>query len=317
LGRTLRRMRGNSSLHDANAFKSELSRPGGKVLAVRKELASEVSEADGKLSFTLSTDSVDRSSDVIKQDGWKLDNYRRNPVVLWAHDQGAPPVGKAELVLVENGALRAKDVEFTGRDLYPFGAMVGDMYRKGFLSAVSVGFQPLKFNFNAERGMMAMDFEEQELLEFSAVPVPANPDALMGAKAAGIDLAPLIEWAEKTLDAGEGRASLLIPREYVEKLWATAKPPRAVSVGKAEHDEDDCDEDEKLLSALSALTAALSEQTQALKENSLELRAMRAEVTPKAAPPAPTRKLSGEDIAKRVQEVVSQRISALTGRITE
>ena len=47
-----------------------------------------------------------------------------------------------------------------------------------------------------------MDFLEQELYEFSIVPVPSNPDAMREAK--GVDLAPLVGWAEETLDTVRG-----------------------------------------------------------------------------------------------------------------
>jgi len=33
--------------------------------------------------------------DTIKQDGWKLDNFRNNPVILWGHDKYCLPIGKA------------------------------------------------------------------------------------------------------------------------------------------------------------------------------------------------------------------------------
>ena len=48
-----------------------------------------------------------------------------------------------------------------------------------------------------------MDFQQQELLEFSIVPVPANADCLIEARSAGIDVEPLREWAAKTLEQFE------------------------------------------------------------------------------------------------------------------
>jgi phage head maturation protease len=57
--------------------------------------------------------------------------------------------------------------------------------RGGFLAATSVGFRPLKWEYTTdkERGaddwFPGIDFEEQELVEFSIVTVPANPEALM------------------------------------------------------------------------------------------------------------------------------------------
>ena len=43
-------------------------------------------------------------------------------------------------------------------------------------------------------------FLKQELLEFSAVPVPANAEALIQARSKGIDTLPFKAWAEEILD---------------------------------------------------------------------------------------------------------------------
>ena len=72
------------------------------------------------------------------------------------------------------------------------------MMRAGFLSGVSVGFQPKRMAYNEER--RGVDFLEQELLEFSVVPVPANAVCLVEARAAGVDVEPLRAWAAKILD---------------------------------------------------------------------------------------------------------------------
>jgi hypothetical protein len=87
---------------------------------------------------------------------------------------------------------------------------------RGFLSATSVGFMPTKYAFvdDPER-RWGIDFLEQELLEFSCVPVPANPEALIDAKAAGIDTAAVREWAEKIL-ATDGLA--VIARKKLEAI---------------------------------------------------------------------------------------------------
>jgi len=45
--------------------------------------------------IVISTDAVDRDGDIIEVDGWEIDNYLANPVVLWAHDYRGVPVGRA------------------------------------------------------------------------------------------------------------------------------------------------------------------------------------------------------------------------------
>lgn len=256
-------------LRGVEAFKGHQKQPStelqsGEVFAVRKEATGVEAGEGGKLSFILSTATPDRSGDVVAQSGWYLENYRKNPVVLWAHDQGSVPVAKAPNIVIEDGKLKAKDVVFAD---YEFAQLVKRLYEGGFMSAVSVGFLPRKWNWNEERGGMAMDFLEQELLEFSCVPVPANPEALVGAKSAGIDVAPVLQWAEKLLDS-EG-SSLLVPREYAEAVHKHAKPARLVSIPKASEaatraaDEADDFEEDKLCEALAALTAAVKASTDA------------------------------------------------------
>ncbi|WP_188263273.1 HK97 family phage prohead protease, partial [Azospirillum tabaci] len=119
--------------------------------------------------------------------------------------------------------------QFATKDENPFADMVYRLVIGGYLNATSVGFRPLKWSWNEERGSWAIDYTEQELLEYSVVPVPANPDALIEARGKGIDMAPLIGWAEKTLDAmGDGLPGLLIPRATLEAARKAAGAPEAV-----------------------------------------------------------------------------------------
>ena len=166
---------------------------------LRGSFDTEVKAADETrgLNFTISTASVDRMGDTVAVDGWKLDRYQKNPVVLWAHDSTMLPVAKATSVYVQGGKLKAS-TEFTPEGMSKFNDTVFAMYKGGFLSATSVGFAPLKYAFSddAER-KYGIDFIKQELLEFSAVPVPANADALIEGRAAGIDTASVLNWAEE------------------------------------------------------------------------------------------------------------------------
>lgn len=130
------------------------------------------------VEFVISTASVDRMGDTIAVDGWKLDNFRKNPVVLWAHDPSTLPIAKATAVWIEDKSLRAR-AEFAAADLSPLGDKVLRYFQAGFLNAVSVGFIPLKWAWaEGPDRQWGIDFIEQELLEFSAVSVPANAEAL-------------------------------------------------------------------------------------------------------------------------------------------
>lgn len=177
----------------------------------------EISDEERIIEFTNSTPTQDRYHDTIDQNGWQLENFRKNPVVLWAHDYGQPPVAKSVNVWVEEGKLKSRD-QFTPRDLYPFGFMVFELYKNGFLNAKSVGFQPITYAFNNETE--GVEFYTQELLEHSCVPVPANPEALVSAKSMGIDLLPLKSWAEKVLDTWNDEKGIWIPKKDIETVFS-------------------------------------------------------------------------------------------------
>lgn len=118
-----------------------------------------------------STGTIDRQGESINPMGWILDNYTKNPVILYGHDYHSLPIGKAVRVWLEDGKLMF-DIEFAGTDL---GKEVFQLFKDKFLNAFSVGFIPKKFGVS---GVDEYDIMEQELLELSAVPVPANPEAL-------------------------------------------------------------------------------------------------------------------------------------------
>lgn len=189
-----------------------------------------MAEEEGiKLFFTISTPHIDRDGDTIDQRGWDLSEYKKNPVVLWAHDSTALPVAKANATYLDTVQSKSSDeesvhlmsvAEFPSRELYPFGNMVGRLYKNGYLHGASVGFLPLEYEMSKDRdGFAPVDFKKQRLLEWSAVPVPSNPEGLVHARSAGIDLAPMVDWAEKILD-GEG--ALILPKHLIEEVRKNA-----------------------------------------------------------------------------------------------
>jgi HK97 family phage prohead protease len=172
-----------------------------------------------EIGLVISTKNPDRDKDTMEAEGWDLRNYRKNPVVLWAHDYRSLPIARARKVQVADGSLKAID-HFVERDVYPLAEIVLQMLKRGYLNAASVGFMPLKWARNEERG--GIDFEKMELLEHSIVPVPANAEALVELRTIkGLDLAPLVEWAERFIDdAGGGTDKDLPvdPRRVAEML---------------------------------------------------------------------------------------------------
>ena len=124
------------------------------------------------MTFVASTEDEDRGRDVIRQDGWELDNFRKNPVYMWAHDYRRTPIGTVPRVWVENRIL-FNTVRFDEDDA--FAADIARKYRSGVLRAQSVGFRPLEFE---ERRGGGFEFTRAELLEISGVAIPMNAHAL-------------------------------------------------------------------------------------------------------------------------------------------
>jgi HK97 family phage prohead protease len=132
--------------------------------------------------------SVDRHGTRLNQQGWVLDNYRRNPVVLWSHDKWGFPVGRAVTIEVTERGLEM-DIQFATVEEYPAADTCYRLLKGGFLNMGSVGFYPVGDVTEDADG--TINFAGQELFEFSIVTVGSNVNALVTARAAGIDLAPL------------------------------------------------------------------------------------------------------------------------------
>jgi len=136
-------------------------------------------DANRTFTFTISSATPDRMGDSVAIEGWRLDNYKRNPVVLWGHDGTMLPVGRATSVWIQNGKLKAK-CELAPANLSQYAERVRSMIAAGYLNATSVGFRPIRLKFSNDKNRpFGIDFLEQELLEFSIVSIPANPDALL------------------------------------------------------------------------------------------------------------------------------------------
>lgn len=209
-----------------------------KEIVVRSQIADAVEiKADAaetrKITFTISTASVDRQNDIVSLDGWDVKNFTKNPVVLWAHNYRQIPVGRSGKPFVSGDALKA-EVEFTPKGMDPFNDTVFEMYQMGFMRAVSVGFKPVKWNWNETRSN-GIDFMEQELLEFSAVPVPANPEALMDAKSSGVDVEPLLVWA-RSIEREYGKLPMVECFPEWSKTFAYELAMAFASVGIKEAD---------------------------------------------------------------------------------
>lgn len=185
-----------------------------------------ISELKRTATFTISTGAVDRDNDTIDPTGWDLKDYRKNPVVLWAHNPSMPPIGKAHGINVRDEKYLMSTATFATKEQHELADTVFQLILGGFLNTASVGFRPLESVWNEVRG--GFDFKKQALQEWSVVPVPSNPEALVGAKEAGIDINVIFKWATDALDMLACRTST---RCELESVWKTLANPQIVVSG--------------------------------------------------------------------------------------
>lgn len=148
------------------------------------------SAPEGLDYFIASTEEEDRHKDIIRQDGWVLDWFQRNPVWMEIHDYRKWPLGRIPFVQVVGKALII-GVEWDEDD--PHAAYIQGKYQRGFARACSVGFRPIRWEYRDDGGW---DYIEQRLIEVSAVPIGQHPGAL-GIGTKGID--GLIHYIGNTL----------------------------------------------------------------------------------------------------------------------
>ncbi len=182
------------------------------------------------LDFRSSDQTIDRYQEIITVAGWKIDNYRKNPVFQNAHRYWtvADTIGKALITELRDDASRStlhapthlfQRVQFAVEE-NPLARLAYGLYRGGFLSAVSVGFIPLRWEDGGEQEKVRRRYLEQELLEVSAVSIPANPNALVSGLREGAiekgDLEELIALLS-TKNAEEGKEiDIATPRQWLE-----------------------------------------------------------------------------------------------------
>jgi len=156
---------------------------------------------NGDVEAYVSTEAVDRVGDIIRAKGWQLDNYKKTGApVLFGHDYNRPPIGNAVEMEIQRKGLwsvtRFHGKTQDSRDL----AMLA---REGIMRSWSVGFNPLdepEMRKDEKGNFAGYTFNRSELLEYSLVSVPANPEAV--SKALHMEKRGLISHRMATIIAG-------------------------------------------------------------------------------------------------------------------
>lgn len=149
-------------------------------------------EESRTIEFVISNNTKDRHGTVLSVQNWQLDRFNANGIVGYQHNVyggdlcNAPDpdqvigVGRAWI----EGDQLIGSVTFEPAEINPLAEKIFRKVLFGTLKATSVGFNPIgrgQFGMNdeAENGINpTYYFAGQELLEFSIVNIPSNPDAL-------------------------------------------------------------------------------------------------------------------------------------------
>jgi phage head maturation protease len=153
----------------------------------------------------ISTIDPDRAGDVIVPTGLKnVEDYLRNPVVLWAHNRSSlPPIGVCEWLDVQPRRVVAETRFAQG---VPFAEDVFRLYEQKILRGWSIGFVPRRGIRIPHPSGASLRVEEWDLLEYSAVPIPENPGALTIALQKGlVKDEQLRDWLKQVPDDVGGR----------------------------------------------------------------------------------------------------------------
>lgn len=146
----------------------------------------------------VTTDSLDRDKEVVLQSGIDWKQFRKNPIVTFAHMYDCLPTGKS--LWVKADTKNGKDgwlakTKYTTRpptDLWPadepwFPDAVWHFVKSGDLPGKSLGFLVLSARAPTEKEIKARPelascrcvFDKTMVLEYAVAPVQSNPDAIV------------------------------------------------------------------------------------------------------------------------------------------
>lgn len=147
-----------------------------------------VDKAVGLITAVVSSESMDRDGDIIRQGYWDLEHFKAHPVLLSSHNYRGlqNQIGEWTSMDVKDGKL-VGEAKYYIKDGNPEADWGFKLASKG-RAAFSVGFVPdmSKAKQIDSHGNIAYEFMGQELLEVSQVTVPSNADALQSFKGIGL-----------------------------------------------------------------------------------------------------------------------------------
>lgn len=132
---------------------------------------------DRTIEFIISDGSVDAHGSILTPGGWDLSRFEKNGIFSYQHnvenEQNPDYILGPATAHIEGDKLIGRGT-FETADINPLADKIFKKVKNGTLKAVSVGFIPKKHH----REKDVIVYDEMQLIEFSVVNVPSNPNAV-------------------------------------------------------------------------------------------------------------------------------------------
>lgn len=178
--------------------------------------------SDGsRTTVIINTDRLDSYRTVIVPEGGNLDEYKRNPVVLFNHDT-FNVVGTSS-VRMQDGRLIAEMGDDNWDDDDPEAMRIKNKVKKGIIRGASIGFNYSDEDVTEEEDERGMFYRinKWNLMEWSYVTIPSNKDALVTQR---MQKALEMKEIHERLDEIESKIGKLADREHIQSLLANHVP---------------------------------------------------------------------------------------------
>jgi len=253
------------------------------------------------IKFVGTKETEDRTGDIIEVAGWELDNFIKNPVFLWDHDPSGTPIGRVKQIVREATSL-VFDVEFAPKEVSEKADQIFKLFEAGFLKAVSVGFIPKAFEpiMTKDGDMSGLRFTKQELLELSAVSIPAHQDAL----AAGIHGKQQVADYYKAMEALAKSEEAAVSEKGIQTIQQFTKSALEKIEAEANHEDNEMTKEQG---------DALQKEVAELKEQVLGLVSLQETVELSKAAMTTLNTLFAEKLSKGAEAPESKSGSSLEG----
>jgi HK97 family phage prohead protease len=147
-------------------------------MSIQRFLAVTEVLGDREVAVIAATRGVKRDQNDLVPSGISLDNFRRNPIILWQHSPDQP-VGCATAIGIVGDELRAR-IEFAPAGCSALADQLCSLVKAGIVRSISVGFDAKETQpIDPKRPRGGQLITRSELLELSFVSVPADPDAVV------------------------------------------------------------------------------------------------------------------------------------------